>query len=358
MVCTRELIIHGGVKMADVVGGLGELLQNKLFLQYLSGAGADISSGKGLGPNVNAITQQNIQAQNMMKLMQRLMGPDGSKATFSKTGLDLHLPKEDQMLAGFLGGNEIAGGAPPQPVSPAPAPAAPIQMPVQGGGGSGFNPFGGEFPAADLAGLTSQDIATAYTFKQAQDAARQKQEVLLAEQPLKTLQVNKLILELDEKTPKHKVKGVGELTTSQYLAWLKDNDPEGREKFLRALMADPKLKSTAIELARAGAINLGTKIEEKKAMSELEGQLYFNDPKWTEDVQKQVTAFDKDQAWLIPEADRPLAKAKVTVKAIEGKIAAGGGNIQDVKMAEDGKTMIWTVQWPSGDIKKIKHAVK
>ena len=76
------------------------LLQNKLFLQYLAGLGADLSAAgadtsKGFQPtNVNAITQQNIQSQNMMKLLKSLLGPDGTKATFRKTGINLTIPKE------------------------------------------------------------------------------------------------------------------------------------------------------------------------------------------------------------------------------------------------------------------------
>jgi hypothetical protein len=113
-----------------------------------------------------------------------------------------------------------------------------------------------------------------------------------------------------------------------------------------------------LDMAKAGAINLGTKVEEKKTLSELGGQLYFNDPKWTEDVHKQTAAFDKDQAWVIPEKDRPLARSKVVVKTVEDKIAAGSGAIQSVTMDKDGKTMVWTVKWPSGDTKTIKQAVR
>ena len=59
--------------MADM-SGLGSLLENKLFLQYLAGAGADISAGNPIGQNVNAITQQNIQSQNFAKMLAKMMG--------------------------------------------------------------------------------------------------------------------------------------------------------------------------------------------------------------------------------------------------------------------------------------------
>jgi len=53
----------------DIGQGLGNALQNKLILQYLSGIGGAMSAGQPVGPAMNAITQQNIQSQNLMKLL-------------------------------------------------------------------------------------------------------------------------------------------------------------------------------------------------------------------------------------------------------------------------------------------------
>lgn len=75
--------------------GLTNLLQNKLFLQYLAGAGADISAGNPLMTNVNAITQQNIQSQNFMKLLQNMLGgeiPEGGKMTMDSKGMKMDIP--------------------------------------------------------------------------------------------------------------------------------------------------------------------------------------------------------------------------------------------------------------------------
>ena len=111
-----------------------------------------------------------------------------------------------------------------------------------------------------------------------------------------------------------------------------------------------------LDMAKAGAINLGTKVEEKKTMSELEGQLYFNSPKWPDDLGKYLSSEDVQN--VIFQSNTPKqARAEETVKYIEGKITAGGGQITATKIEKDG-TGVWTVKWPSGDIKEIRYKVK
>jgi len=165
----------------SILDKVGNILNNKLFLQYLSAAGADISAEKGLGPNVNAVTQQNIQAQNMMKLMKQFLGPDGSKATFSKDGVKINIPQDSPIMSSFLSGDETPKSTPipeastqipstqqpttqptsTQPIPTQPTPAQPERNIVQ-------NPFNSGFSAADLAGLTPQDISAAFAYKMKQ----------------------------------------------------------------------------------------------------------------------------------------------------------------------------------------------
>lgn len=377
--------------MADEASGISSLFQNNLFMQYLAGLGSDLSAAgadtsKGFQPNnLNAITQQNIQSQNTMKLLKTLLGPDGTKATFSNTGVNLTIPKESKMFSELLQGTGEGGvweGMAPPLGTPK---QAPVNTPSVGGGSSVVNPFQYDLdiPASDLAGLSSQDIMGALGMRLKRD-----------EQIGDTAYKNKLMQEIDTRiaaaAPVYEIPGIGKVNASQYMDWLKltnerkpneaklyeyaiaqgfkgsFEDFENRSKTTHMKDYEAAVKggykgdfnTWMTQMAKAGAINLGDKIEEKKKMSELEGQFYFDDPKWTADVNKQVDTFNKDQAWLIPENERPLAVAKVKVKAIEDKIAAGGGNIQKVVMDKDGKTMIWTVQWPSGDVKVIKHAVK
>jgi hypothetical protein len=85
---------------------LSNLFSNKLFLQYLSAAGADITAGKG-PVNVNALTQQTIQSQNYKKLLQHLLG-SGGKLTADEKGVKMDIPKES--FKSFLSGGEKGGG--------------------------------------------------------------------------------------------------------------------------------------------------------------------------------------------------------------------------------------------------------
>ncbi|MBE3140301.1 MAG: hypothetical protein IMZ53_06930, partial [Thermoplasmata archaeon] len=186
-----------------VMDSIDNALQNKLLLQYMSGVGASIAEGKGLAPGANAITQQNIESQNMMKLMSRLLGPDGTKATISNAGINMTFPTKE--AAAMLQGNSsgatlvnpvapVAGAPALAPVAPAPASMAPAPISVQGGGSVAPNPFVGNIPAADLAGLTSQDISTALGMKM-------KMSELSSEMPYKQALTNQAIAATIENTP-------------------------------------------------------------------------------------------------------------------------------------------------------------
>jgi len=60
-----------GTAGGDITGSGGgdSIWNNKLFLQYLNAAGQDILAGEPIGKSVGAATRQNIQSQNVAKMI-------------------------------------------------------------------------------------------------------------------------------------------------------------------------------------------------------------------------------------------------------------------------------------------------
>ncbi|MBE9593580.1 MAG: hypothetical protein IMF19_08875, partial [Proteobacteria bacterium] len=89
--------------------------------------------------------------------------------------------------------------------------------------------------------------------------------------------------------------------------------------------------------------------------------LYFDDPEWIDDLSKRLSSEDMQREIFMESqregGDPGLMKAEKAIKFIEDKISVGG-TIQDVKLSEDGKTMIWTVEWKSGDIEDISYVIR
>jgi hypothetical protein len=140
---------------------LGGLLQNPLMAQYLSSMGAGLASGggKGVAPEVNKVTQQQLQNRNYMKLLQKMLAgdlSDGGKISYDSSGMKLHIPNLNE------GGSGEGGLGPSykadQPIS--------TQQPTSNTNQGSPNPFGSasSFKAEDLAGLTPDLIANALQF--------------------------------------------------------------------------------------------------------------------------------------------------------------------------------------------------
>jgi len=401
---------------------INTLLQNKMFLQMLSSAGTDLMQGTG-GTNLNAAVQGNIQAQNMMKLLKTLLGPDGTKGTIDSTGIKLSIPKESSMFSSILGGegafkaNEsLAPGAPSKDYNN-------LTSVLQGANAGGMYGSGGGLNIAnpfvegqtdlnidpsDLAGLTTQDISAALGMKMKQAEMKQQsyrdmldsiykgeqivrgREAAAADIPYKKALTKAAEASAEADTPSISVEGVPfKMTPKDYLAYQKllkedksaavKNYEYAKEQGFKGSFVEfeDRAKTThkkdydeavaggykgsfhnwMLEMAKAGAINLGEKLTEKKEMGELGGQLYFDNPKWTTDLSGHLDS--KSIRTQVSMSDDPnLTRSVETVKFVEGKIAAGGGSIQSVVMDKDGKTMVWTVRWPSGDVKTIRQAVR
>ncbi len=399
-----------------------DLLQNKLFLQYLSGASQDLLAGNPIGANVNAVTQQNIQSQNYMKLLQQLLGGGipGSKLTADDKGVKFELPK------GIFG--QGMSQSTDQNLAPVAKPATSelntnSNLMQMFGGSSNINPFVSSQPeitAADLAGLTPQDISSALGARFTAEQLGQKKASEIADMLYKqeTLGIAKENLGLEkekigisreevqrkresdvltflEKMKPDKldevypipVPGKGKvsvreweklpdeykryaLAASQYSAqdqedfmsyedW-RNSTPTERERFLNAAMERPELMEAAERLAKAGApVNvIETAVEKQKKLSQLKGQEYFNDPKWIEDLNKHIENTDFDN---VPgrgvEYTTNLKKAKTKERVNYIESKIRASKGEIVDVKRQGKVGVWTVKWPSGDTEEISYAI-
>lgn len=379
------------------------------ILQMLGAVGSDILSDSGGKNTLGAMTQQ-LGAKNMQNLLQQMLA-GGGKMTADSSGMKLNLPAS--FMSQALGGTEKGGvwEGLASPWNPQGSSSS------QGGGSLASSPFGTQAPTeaepskgytGSLAGLSADDIAKVVQLKMAQDKLAFEREQLANETPSKILdmmykgqlmqesasRIEAAKEEEERKKPVFTIPGTDiSLNAKEYLdykkmtnetksALIKDYEYAVKNQGYEGSLIDFKNEGETthqkeykeavkggyggsfndwlVAMRKAGATNidLSTKLAETKAKAELGGQLYFEDPKWTKDVDTKVDAFNKDQAWLIEEKDRPLATAKVKIRAIEEKIIAGGGQVQGVNWGEDGKTMIWKVKWPSGDVKEIRYAVR
>ncbi len=81
------------------------LFENRLFLQYLSGAGAAMGSGQPVSGALNDITQQNISAQSKASLNEKYMKilkdmlegkvAPGNKLSLDENGMKVQFSKLD-----------------------------------------------------------------------------------------------------------------------------------------------------------------------------------------------------------------------------------------------------------------------
>jgi hypothetical protein len=129
------------------------------------------------------------------------------------------------------------------------------------------------------------------------------------------------------------------------------------------------------EIAKAGAtrLSLGEKLDEVKEKSKLQGQDYFKSTKLAEDINKHLSSKEvqdetyqatmssqsKDKKIAAQEGKLSAEKVKLRAKAkfIEDKIAAGGGE-STAAWDKDGKSIVWTIRWPSGDVEKFKYRIR
>ena len=400
------------------------MFKNKLFLQFLAAGGRDIATGGKTG-ELSSATKNLIAAQNFVELLKGNKATAGSKITMDDKGLKIQVPKETgtapdlgpDFQPGFQSMQEVGAAAPAAQPAGSTSRLSGLAEIL-----GAFNPFGSsqlDLSASDLAGLTPEMISSALQLRagitdlgqrRLIDVANliMKSEEFEAElpyrraltdeslqraieskarveegKPIMTLpgtdigltreEVVKLLTTKteDERTEAiknfqfAKSKEGGEfkgsfqefsnpLTTTDWENYNLAGGREGTGKSFDKWLTEQH-KSKAIKITTA------EKIEEKKAFADLEGQFYFKNPRWVDDVNRYIESIGPS---LFLSNDK-LAKSKAIVGYIESKIAAGGGKIvpstdnpEGVKFDKDGRTMVWSVEWPSGDKETIRHAVR
>lgn len=289
----------------------GGLLDNPMLIQYLAAAGSDLLSGNPIGQNVNQVTMQNLASQNYAKLLGDMLG-NGGKLSMDKDNATLKFPTN--AIGGGVGGGANGGssgetigagvGSTPGTVNPSsnpttPSATNPTQDPRLLAMMAGIlNPTSSplNISAANLAGLTPNDINSALGVKSSIEAAEGKRVSDYFDNLYKVALINQATSPkpqdpLDQSFPIN-VPNVGSVTLrqwkelptdqQQYAAYvheanrLGDSDimskqefdlmkPTDKERFLRSAIKDPKLFEAAKQLAEAGStkVDIGTQTSER-----------------------------------------------------------------------------------------------
>lgn len=400
------------------MGSIGELFKNPLFLQFMTAAGQDIAAppGSQIGANIAGAVNQGIQTKSLTALLAKMLGgsvPTGGKVTIDEKGVSALFPKTALDSPEFKlspGANDLV----PNPSSKIPSnPSAPA-------GGAGLvNPFStaslGEIfsnlDAADLAGLTPQDITQALHSRFTQDQlaqqsvaeanqtmyqqgmmrsshlnaeseafraqtsrlteARQWKE-LMRESPIPIPGLDRPTFAeweaLDTKSKAYSFYAFNQnrngLPFKSYDDWANQEKPENIENIYERAKTDKGFSDFYFKSKEAGAtrINTESKVRDARALADIKGELYFKDPGWFDDVTKYLKdesvdneIFAESKQRKVPEADVREEKA---LEYIKKKIATGGGVREKVVMTPDGKTMIITVRWRTGEVTDVRYPIR
>jgi hypothetical protein len=364
---------------------VGKLFENKLFLQYLSGMGGAMSAGEPVGPALNQVTQQNISSQNYMKLLAKMMKgeiPEGGshQVTTDAEGTKMTFKMPKNVLGGTAENTVLAQQGAGLP------------------GGSGtdwsfLNPSSSPVSSsADLAGLTPEMISQALKFKLAGEEMEQKKITDYTDMIYKKALTEQALATAEKTKPSITIPGTDiKLSQDQWVEWYKAATKDERTSAIKNYeYAQSKGYSGSFEqfqdlaktthqkdfeqaksggytgsfnqwmfdMAKAGAINLGDVVERKKATEDIDAQKYFTNPKGlAADIDKYI-ASEEVQNQLFAYATDPKKRETETIRAKENyiirKIAAAGGQIISSKL--DGRTFVFKVKWPDGDISEVRYA--
>lgn len=350
------------------------LLENKLLLQYMAAAGQDIGQGQPIGSNVNAVTQSNIAAQNYAKLLKQLL-EGGGKLNMDKENISLKAPigafrgPSARNLASVSGQLDTTNVTPSETIARTEPQLQQSQTDLLSTLLSGnlgvINPSGSplDINPADLAGLTPTDISQAVGIRLSRDAMIQRQqEAMQAQQASMMAAMAKDTRTADVKNYEYAV-GQGFSGTFQDFKQSTSTASQKDYEYAVSQGYEGTFQQWLTDIAKAGAtkISLGEQVEKKKALGSVEGQLHFTTGEFTKDVEKfKSSEYYKDLQFRASTGDTEAQEQAINAVGnyINNQIEAKGGTIQKVEWSEDGNTAIWTVQWPGGDVTKVRHRVR
>lgn len=364
---------------------LSDLFSNKLFLQYLSGAGAEIAAGGQGTEALNQITQQNIAGQSMMGLLQKMLGGEGgegSKMSVDGKGVKMQFdPKAFGSLFGQEGGEKGYSLTTPGGPGPAnvPVPTEPNLPSISEGGGGGalggmlgklLNPSSSlpNVSASDLAGLSTADILNALSGTTDVKKLDQKKVTdlidmiykgaLTKESRARTRQLN---IPKDERTAaiKNYEYALAQGSQLTFEQWVRDARTTHGKDYERAVAEGYTggFQNWLRDMtALGGGLSLEQKVTQAEAMADVKSKKYFSDPtKVSKDLE---TYLDSADAWATiqgaPEGQQPKVRATLIEEWYESKIKTAGGKIVSKRL--EGKDFVWTVKWPNGATSEVIHA--
>ena len=391
-----------------------ELQQNNLLQSFLSQTGANLAGEGSVAADINSTIQKNIAAQSQAKEQDRqmqLLAKYLGKGVDFKSSADGKVSVSGENMASVLGGGETSELG---TVSSIPGPGAGPGGSLGGaaadgslGGAGGFgtavkptqpeglnldilkgilNPKSSpsDVPAfSDLVGLTPENVSQALAGATGVESLKQRTISDIASQGIQR-EVAKTGLrkaktsELVAKTNLYKAMNKDERTAAVKNYDFAQTEEGGNFKgtfteFQNSAETTHKrdfdvakdggyegsFNEWMLEMAKAGAITIGEITEREKAKGDIAGQLYFTKGDFIKDVEKHINS-ENIQNKLIafkPE-EREIEAAKARILFIEDSITARNGVLTEVKFSEDGKSMIWSVKWPSGDIEEIRYGIR
>jgi hypothetical protein len=395
----------------------GNLWDNNLFLSLLSQGGASLAGEGSIAAGVNPILQGTIAAQSkakeqkrQMEMLSKLLGQGVDFKSSADGKVTINAETIDALSSLLGGGGEMNMK---EEASTGLAPDATQIQPTKSQGSLGFlqsllNPPSSspDVPAySDLVGLTPQDMSQALAGAQqtellksrvASDLAARRAAVAsaktdtaykqaLTKQAQATTKKTLASMEDEIQRAPLAVPGIGTLTMDQwksldtktkaysyyaynakqndetvmpYSEWSKQTDEPTAKQLYDLARVDPDFRDFYFESKRAGAtqVSVGERELEKAGVA---GQTYFKSGKFINDLDDYMSSEEvQNKLFATPPEQRGTQEAVERVQFIEQNIISRGGTISDIKFAEDGKTMVWTVEWPSGDTEEVKHVIR